>query len=115
MACIQVSITVITVARVRSCCCRYNAEFRVAGPLRDAAVAGASAGFEAAMRKAEGLAPTHPIRLGVVLNLSVFLHEIAQKPAEAMDTAKQARVILQLPCPRISCRLSTTPIDAQPM
>jgi len=37
-----------------------------------------------------GLPPTHPIRLGLALNYSVFHFEIQNKPTEACALAKQA-------------------------
>merc|ERR1712184_207265 len=36
------------------------------------------------------LAPTHPIRLGLALNYSVFLYEVQSKHTEACTLAKQA-------------------------
>jgi len=36
------------------------------------------------------LAPTHPIRLGLALNYSVFLYEVQAKQTEACTLAKQA-------------------------
>ena len=38
----------------------------------------------------KGLPPTHPIRLGLALNFSVFHFEIQNKPQEACALAKQA-------------------------
>ena len=38
----------------------------------------------------KGLPPTHPIRLGLALNYSVFHFEIQNKPTEACALAKQA-------------------------
>merc|ERR1711987_12562 len=46
--------------------------------------------YEEATKKAQGLAPTHPIRLGLALNYSVFLYEVQSKQSEACALAKQA-------------------------
>ena len=40
--------------------------------------------------KATSLAPTHPIRLGLALNYSVFLYEVQSESMKACDLAKQA-------------------------
>jgi hypothetical protein len=38
----------------------------------------------------EGLPPTHPIRLGLALNYSVFFYEILGSPDKACELAKTA-------------------------
>lgn len=47
--------------------------------------------YKEAMEKAlQHMDPTHPIRLGLALNFSVFHYEIKQDPKEACNLAKQA-------------------------
>jgi len=46
--------------------------------------------YKSATEKASSLAPTHPIRLGLALNYSVFLYEVQTKSQEACELAKQA-------------------------
>merc|ERR1712113_402413 len=95
--------------------CRYMAEFRV-GDAKAKAVANARKAYEDAHRVAEkDLAITHPIRLGLALNYSVFLYEVLSNPELACvmarkvfedavaglknvpaDTYKDATLILQL-------------------
>lgn len=42
---------------------------------------------------AKGLASTHPIRLGLALNFSVFYYEILESPDRACDLAKTVNLI----------------------
>lgn len=44
------------------------------------------------------LAPTHPIRLGLALNFSVFYYEILNSPDRACNLAKQVFKSTHLPC-----------------
>lgn len=48
----------------------------------------------------DSMAPTHPIRLGLALNYSVFHYEIMNKPDEACKLAKKVNffVILDFIC-----------------
>ena len=41
------------------------------------------------------LAPTHPIRLGLALNFSVFYYEILNSPDRACNLAKQVFPLIQ--------------------
>ncbi|KAL8145466.1 14-3-3-like protein B [Apium graveolens] len=69
---------------------RYLAEFRTGGDRKDAAESTLNA-YKAAQDIATAeLAPTHPIRLGLALNFSVFYYEILNSPDRACSLAKQA-------------------------
>lgn len=46
--------------------------------------------YEFAQKVAENLSATHPIRLGLALNFSVYYYEIAQNPQQACELAKTA-------------------------
>lgn len=64
--------------RRAACCCATAVLTRPAGPrAQDIAL--------------QNLAPTHPIRLGLALNFSVFYYEILNSPERACTLAKQAR------------------------
>jgi len=68
---------------------RYLAEFATGDSKKDHAKS-ASDSYKAASDAATGLAPTHPIRLGLALNFSVFLYEVQQEQSEACTLAKSA-------------------------
>ena len=69
---------------------RYLAEFQK-GEAKDASSNKALEAYQGAYSVAqEKLASTHPIRLGLALNFSVFYYEIMQQPEKAIDMAKKA-------------------------
>ncbi|GAV66813.1 14-3-3 domain-containing protein [Cephalotus follicularis] len=69
---------------------RYLAEFKVADE-RKAAAEDTMLAYKAAQDVAlADLAPTHPIRLGLALNFSVFYYEILNQSDKACSMAKQA-------------------------
>ncbi|XP_042399344.1 14-3-3-like protein B isoform X2 [Zingiber officinale] len=69
---------------------RYLAEFKTGNEKKDVADQSLKA-YEAATSIAETeLSPTHPIRLGLALNFSVFYYEILNSPERACHLAKQA-------------------------
>ncbi len=69
---------------------RYLAEFQ-AGQNRKEAAENALIAYKAASDIATTeLQPTHPIRLGLALNFSVFYYEILNSPDRACHLAKQA-------------------------
>jgi 14-3-3 protein epsilon len=69
---------------------RYLAEF-AQGDQRKSAGEVALKSYKAATEIATAeLPPTHPIRLGLALNFSVFNYEILNEPANACQQAKQA-------------------------
>jgi len=68
---------------------RYLAEFAT-GETKDGHSKLAEMAYKEASDKAAQLAPTHPIRLGLALNYSVFLYEVQGKSTDACDLAKQA-------------------------
>jgi len=68
---------------------RYLAEF-AAGETKSEHAEKAQAAYKDATDKATELAPTHPIRLGLALNYSVFLYEVQSQSEQACTLAKQA-------------------------
>ena len=69
---------------------RYLAEFAVGDKRKDSADKSLEA-YKAATEVAQTeLPPTHPIRLGLALNFSVFYYEILNAPDQACHLAKQA-------------------------
>ncbi|KAK9270886.1 hypothetical protein L1049_026472 [Liquidambar formosana] len=69
---------------------RYLAEFNTGDDRKEAADQSLKA-YEAATSTATSdLPPTHPIRLGVALNLSVFYYEILNSPDRAWQLAREA-------------------------
>ncbi|CAI9089220.1 OLC1v1023753C1 [Oldenlandia corymbosa var. corymbosa] len=69
---------------------RYLAEFKSGNERKEVADLSQKA-YEAATSAAEAeLPPTHPIRLGLALNFSVFFYEISNSPERACHLAKQA-------------------------
>jgi 14-3-3 protein epsilon len=69
---------------------RYNAEFST-GEVRKDAANKALAAYKSAIEVAKSdMPPTNPIRLGLVLNFSVFYYEILNSQEEACSLAKQA-------------------------
>ncbi|CAK9154269.1 unnamed protein product [Ilex paraguariensis] len=70
--------------------CRYLAEFKT-GNYRKKEADQSIKAYEAATKIASSdLPPTHPIRLGLALNFSVFYYEIFNSPERACHVAKHA-------------------------
>ncbi|KAA0038707.1 14-3-3 protein 7-like [Cucumis melo var. makuwa] len=75
--------------------CRYLAEFK-SGDERKQVADQSLKSYEASLFPAASaiansdLSPTHPIRLGLALNFSVFYYEILNSPERACHLAKQA-------------------------
>ena len=68
---------------------RYLAEFAVGDKRKTSADKSLEAYKAATDVAASNLAPTHPIRLGLALNFSVFYYEILNSPDRACSLAKQ--------------------------
>ena len=69
---------------------RYLAEFATGDKRKDSADKSLEAYKAATDVATTELAPTHPIRLGLALNFSVFYYEILNAPDQACSLAKQA-------------------------
>merc|ERR1712046_487799 len=69
---------------------RYIAEFREGDAKSKAAESARKAYADAAAVAEKDLAVTHPIRLGLALNYSVFQYEVLQQPEEACKMARTA-------------------------
>ncbi|KKK17694.1 14-3-3 family protein [Aspergillus ochraceoroseus] len=69
---------------------RYLAEFAIGDRRKSAADASLEAYKSATEVAQTDLAPTHPIRLGLALNFSVFYYEILNSPDQACHLAKLA-------------------------
>ncbi len=69
---------------------RYLAEFAQGDQRKDAAENSLNAYKSATDIAITELPPTHPIRLGLALNFSVFNYEILNSPDKACQLAKQA-------------------------
>merc|ERR1712224_1084845 len=68
---------------------RYIAEF-TEGDKKTGAAQSAKSAYDDAMGAASELAVTHPIRLGLALNFSVFHYEVLSNPDEACKMARTA-------------------------
>ncbi|KAL7574426.1 hypothetical protein ACA910_015801 [Epithemia clementina (nom. ined.)] len=69
---------------------RYLSEFQVGETRKASASSALDAYQEASNIAGADLPPTHPIRLGLALNFSVFYYEILNSPDKACQIAKQA-------------------------
>lgn len=69
---------------------RYLAEFSNESERKEAAQMSLDAYQEATKIANNDLTPTHPIRLGLALNFSVFYYEIFNSPDSACELAKKA-------------------------
>merc|ERR1712039_883327 len=69
---------------------RYKAEFKTDDAKKEAAENARKAYEEATSIASSGLVVTHPIRLGLALNYSVFQYEVLGNPDEACKMARTA-------------------------
>eukprot|EP00931_Biecheleriopsis_adriatica_P077953 TRINITY_DN51423_c0_g1_i1.p1 TRINITY_DN51423_c0_g1~~TRINITY_DN51423_c0_g1_i1.p1 ORF type:complete len:226 (-),score=40.09 TRINITY_DN51423_c0_g1_i1:207-884(-) len=72
--------------------CRYLAEFAAkGGQVHSDAMNGAIAAYQKGIEESHQLSAKHPVRLGIYLNYSVFMHEAYGDKAEATRAAYEAR------------------------
>ena len=89
MCLLDVSVTFYALIIIFHSIRRYLAEFQ-SGDVRKESAAKALEAYTSASKIAtNNLAPTHPIRLGLALNFSVFYYEILNSPNNACQLAKQ--------------------------
>ena len=69
---------------------RYIAEYANGDQKNQAATLAQQSYEDAKVLAVNCLGSTHPIRLGLALNFSVFFYEIKQKPKEACQMARDA-------------------------
>jgi 14-3-3 protein epsilon len=69
---------------------RYLSEFQTGDTRKESAGSALDAYKSASDIASSDLPPTHPIRLGLALNFSVFYYEILNSPDQACQIAKQA-------------------------
>merc|ERR1712038_744486 len=69
---------------------RYKAEYKQGGEKTEASKSAEKAYQEAHDVAVKDLVVTHPIRLGLALNFSVFQYEVMEKPEEACKMARTA-------------------------
>ena len=69
---------------------RYLSEFQTGDTRKESAGSALDAYQAASGIASSDLPPTHPIRLGLALNFSVFYYEILNSPDKACQIAKQA-------------------------
>jgi len=69
---------------------RYLAEVKREDAKQEIVTKSKEAYKEAMEKSSQQMAPTHPIRLGLALNFSVFYYEILNQPSEACKLAKEA-------------------------
>ena len=70
---------------------RYLAEFQTSDTRKESAAKALEAYTSASTIANQDLPPTHPIRLGLALNFSVFYYEILNSPDRACHLAKQVK------------------------